>query len=70
MLYKLKSSPEVSFRSIQYFLYKYFLHYLNELLPFKIKNDGQFFKLGEEIFLSALLQIFIQILIRVENNFK
>ena len=42
MLYKLKSSPEFSFKSIQYFLYKYFLHYLNELLPFKIKRDGQF----------------------------
>ena len=42
MLYKLKSSPEVSFKSIQYFLHEYFLHYLNELLPFKIKNDGRF----------------------------
>ena len=28
------------------------------------------FKLGEEIFHSAFLQIFIQILMGVENNFK
>ena len=37
---------------------------------FQNKERRSIFKFGEEIFLFAFLQTFIQILMGVENNFK